>query len=105
MVLHVTRKFDVVEIVYEGDEEVSFVLEKPSGKVEIFLPYDQTASETGVYGVYGVYGAYKSGYSFTSESMVHKKKGKQFVTFKPAEKGEHTIKVLGTKEEAKINIT
>jgi hypothetical protein len=101
MVLHVTRKFDVVEIVYEGDEEVSFVLEKPSGKIEIYLPYDNTATETGVYSVYG---AYKSGYSFTSETMVHKRKGKQFVAFKPAEKGEHTIKVLGTQEETKIII-
>lgn len=100
--LHVTRKFGKVEIVYDGEAEISFVIEKPSGKISIFLPYDAQAAETGVYGAYSVYGPYQGGYSFTSESMVHKKKGKQFITFTPDETGEHKIKVLGTQEEVKI---
>ena len=104
MGLRVSRKFGLVEIVYDSDEDVSFVVELPSGKVNIFLPYDQNQAETGVYGVYGVYGAYKSGYSFTSETMVQRKKGKQFVTFSPTEKGKHKIKVMGTQEETTITL-
>ncbi|MBR9678846.1 MAG: hypothetical protein GON13_01085 [Nanoarchaeota archaeon] len=105
MVLHISRKFGLVELVYEGREEISFIVEMPSGKVNIFLPYDaSTEQKTENYGSYSVYGAYKSGYSFTSESMVKKKKDKQFITFTPTEKGEHVIKVLGTKEEKKIMI-
>ena len=105
MVLHVTRKFGLVELVYEGSEEISFIVEMPSGKVSIFLPYDeQTEQETENYNSYSVYGAYKSGYSFTSESMVKRKKNKQFVTFTPTETGKHTIKVLGAKEEKTITL-
>jgi len=39
MVLHTARKFGKLEIVYEGEEKISFVVEMPSGKVNIFLPY------------------------------------------------------------------
>ena len=104
MGLRVTRKFGLVEAVYDSDEDVSFVVELPSGKINIFLPHDETQTNTSVYGVYGVYGAYKSGYSFTSESMVQRKKGKQFITFTPTEKGKHKIKVMGTQEETTITV-
>ena len=104
MVLHTARKFGKVEIVYEGDEEISFIVTKPSGKISIFLPYTKQEMDVNVYGAYGSYGAYVSGYSFTSESMVQKKKGKQFISFTPNEEGEHTIKVLGTKIEEKITV-
>ena len=101
MVLHTARKFGKLEIVYEGEEKISFVVEMPSGKVNIFLPY--TPQELDV-NVYGAYNSYVSGYSFTSESMVQKKKDKQFITFTPTETGEHVIKVLGTSEEIKVEL-
>ena len=105
MVLHVTRKFGLVELVHEGSEEISFIVEMPSGKINIFLPYDaKTEQKTENYSSYSVYGAYTSGYSFTSESMVKKKKNKQFVTFTPTETGKHKIKVLGSKEEKTITL-